>query len=115
MPGAETAPVRIARHVFDSLHFDLAAAKLPVQTDSVLAAWRAGSLGADQTPGLLGRVGANLAFLAGPAVVLWWLVAAIRRRKPPLHPWRRRFGMLGAGLVIWILVVGTSIWFYGRV
>ena len=116
MASPDTAPARVARHVFDSLHFDLATAPLPAGTDSIVAAWRTGANQRDRTPGRIGRIAANAAFLIGPLVVLWWLARALRSRKAPTdRVWRRRIATFAAGLVVWLAVVGLSIWFYGRI
>ncbi len=118
-PGMETpeaAPVRIASHVFETLHFDLAAATLPAGTDSIVAAWRGGVIGRDRTPGWFGRIGANAAFLIGPLVVFWWLMRVLRSRKVPAERvWRRRLATLATGLIAWVAVVGLSIWYYSRI
>ena len=116
MPMPESAPARVASHVFDSLHFDLAAAQLPAGTDSIVANWRKGAVPLDRTPGLLGRVAANAAFLIGPLVLCWWLFRALRRRRAPVdRPWGRRLGALVTGLVVWVAVVGLSVWYYSRI
>lgn len=112
MPGGASAPVRIARHVFDSLHFDLAAAQLPPGTDSILAAWRTGGPGVNRG-GALSRLGANLPFLSLPIVLGWWLVRFGRRRTPSRSRWRG-WGVLATGLGIVLAVFGASAWFYGR-
>ncbi len=114
MPDPIGAPVRIARHVFDSARFDLASVTLPPETDSVLAAWRAGTLGRDHTPGLLGRIGANASFLALAGVLVWWLLRLARRAAPTARPWRRRLGALAAGVLLYLGVVGASAFWFGR-
>ena len=114
MPDPLGAPVRIARQVFDSARFDLAAAQLPAETDSVVAAWRAGTLGRDHTPGLAGRVVANASFLMLALVLAWWVVRLFRRAAPTAHPWRRRIGALATGVVLYVLTLGASALWFGR-
>ncbi len=114
MPDPIGAPVRIARHVFDSARFDLASVALPPETDSVLAAWRAGTLGRDHTPGLLGRIGANASFLTLVGVLVWWLLRLARRAAPTARPWRRRIGALAAGVLLYLGVIGASAFWFGR-
>ena len=111
MPGGAGAPVRIARHVFDSLHFDLAGARLPAGTDSIVAAWRAGGHGVNRGT-VLRRLAANLAFLSMPLVLLWWLVRLRRRRVPTRLTGRLR--VIAAGLGIVVVAGGVSAWFYSR-
>ena len=112
LPGGAAAPVRIARQVFDSLHFDLAGAALPAGTDSILAAWRVSGPGVNRG-GLLSRLAANLAFLSLLSVLLWWLARLVRRRVPTRSMWRRS-GVIATGLGVVFVTFAASAWFYGR-
>ncbi len=114
MPGGSGAPVRIARHVFDSLHFDLAAAQLPAGTDSVLAAWRVSGRGMSRG-GVLSRLGANSAFLAIPVVLLWWAARMVGGRRVPTRSRWRWVGVVVTGLGFVLVMTVASAWLYGRI
>ncbi len=113
MSNPATAPVRLARHVFDSLHFNLAAAALPAGTDSILAAWRLGGPGVNRG-GFTNRLGSNLSFLVLPLVLLWWLFRLIRGRRVPSPSGWGRLGVLAAGIGIICVTFTASAWYYGR-
>jgi plastocyanin len=107
MPDPLAAPVRPAMHVFDSLRFELDAVRLPAETDSVLAAWRAGSH-LSRSATLPGRLGANASFVAMLGVLAWWLRAALRRTIPRRRRWPRRIGVVLAGVAAYLAVLVAS-------
>ncbi|MEO8449579.1 MAG: right-handed parallel beta-helix repeat-containing protein [Gemmatimonadota bacterium] len=113
MPDPQSARARLARKVFESLHFEVAKAALPAGTDSVIASFQAGS-GAVREAGFLGHLGANLSFLAGPLILLWWLMRGMRRSRPTEHRWRRRIFACVGGVVIYAGVLVVSAMYYGR-
>lgn len=123
MPDALTRPPVLAREVFTHLHFNLAQAELPPGADSIAAAAQAGYAppgtpadGVLMAPaGIGGAVAANLGFLAGPVLLLWWLVRAVRRRAPATgSAWRRRLVVVGGGIAAWAVVYLVSVFYYAR-
>ena len=109
MPDPRSAPVRIAVHVFDSLHFEVDQAALPVEAADLLADQR--RIG----PSLLTRLMNNATFLAVPVILFLWVWLDLRIfRKRTRHPWVWRFvGLLG-GLLLYLAVLALVAIPFGR-
>ena len=109
MPDPLTAQVHPAMHVFDSLHFDAAAAPLPAEAEAVLAA------GPGAGPGLLTRLMNNATWFAIPLILLLWIWLDLRVwRRRSAHPWRWRFAGLLAGLVLYVALLALVAIPFGR-
>jgi plastocyanin len=108
------APVRIAMHVFDSLHFDLAKAQLPVEADSVLAAYRERRVAAVSEAGMFGQVFSNLSFLIVPLVLLRWLITSRRRNSIVRRGAATRWILRGLALAAaYVAVLVATTFYYG--
>jgi hypothetical protein len=109
MPDPRGAPVRIALHVFDSLHFEVEQAPLPAEAAELLADPRQAG------PGPLTWLMNNATFFAVPVILfLWvWLDLRIFRRRTR-HPWVWRFVGLFAGLLLYLAVLALVAIPFGR-
>ncbi len=85
MPGGATAPVRIAAHVFDSLHFKVADAQLPPEAEAFLAA---APTMTPAGPGALGVFAGRWSYHLLWVALLAWVGLALRDlgRRPLLRP-----------------------------
>ncbi len=83
MPGGATAPVTPAMNVFENLHFDLAAVRLPAEAEQLLAQARTSATAADiSRPGFLARLGVRWGFpLILSLGVLWEILALVDLRR----------------------------------
>ena len=62
-----------------------------------------------------GLTDSQLGFLAGPVLLLWWLVRAVRRRAPAAgKAWRRRLAVVGGGIAAWAVIYLASVFYYAR-
>jgi plastocyanin len=111
MPDPLGAPVRLAHHVFDSLHFDYRTAQLPPGTDSIVAAWKAGA--GHRRAGFARRAAANASFFLGLVLVPWTGWRVVRRRRVGERPWSR-VRVLALSLVGWVAVLSLSAWYFAR-
>jgi hypothetical protein len=114
MPDGATAPVRIAMHVFDSLHFDPARAELPAGTDSIVAAYRARAVRVHEA-GVGGRFLANASLLVLPVAVGVWIRRGRRRgekaRRGPVARWALRLATVA---IVYLAVLAGTAAYFGR-
>jgi plastocyanin len=103
MPAAATAPARPAVRVFETLHFDVAQARLPAGAEQVLA--EAGNdVASFESPGLAGRIFGSATYWLLPLLLVVWLTRGRRR------PFRSALGAIS----VYLLLLGAAAVVYGR-
>jgi plastocyanin len=103
MPAAATAPARPAVRVFETLHFDVAQARLPEGAEQALAA-AGDEVASFESPGLAGRIFGSATFWLLPLLLLIWVTRGRRR------PFRSAVGAIS----VYLLLLAAAAVVYGR-